>query len=158
MVGMWGQGVSWEGGATPLTARSLAWGANLDPDRVGLALASPLKSEPSRNQGERGVGGGLRASGPGGWVVGVRVEALTPAWLGLPWQGRKLPPQPWASPTSPNKGPARRGRVCSGWRLVGGRKRSFKAVSPFVTPSSVPPPAPGCIPEPEGVLPWEKSA
>lgn len=43
-----------------------------------------------------------------------------------------------------------------GWGVD--RKQNFKAVSPFVTPSRPYPHAPSCIPEPEGVLPQEKSA
>lgn len=48
-----------------------------------------------------------------------------------------------------------------GWGGGGGgagRKQNFKAASPFVTPSRPRPHTPGCIPEPEGVLPREKSA
>lgn len=96
--------------------------------------------------------------------LGWKLQPL-PDW-DCPRQRRKLHWRPRTAPSAPNKSPAPEERAClfspGAGRAEGvgveDRKQNFKAVSPFVTPSRPHPHAPSCIPEPEGVLPWEKSA
>lgn len=85
------------------------------------------------------------------------MEAAAPSELGLQSSHFSFRGGIAGPASTPTKAGGRRGPVCSapGW---GSRKQNFKAVSPFVTPSQPHPHTPGCIPEPEGILPWEKSA
>lgn len=90
------------------------------------------------------------ASGSWAWRIGGWGGSRHPSPGGGRFSGGEA-----GSIHSPQRGGAGVSAQLGGWR---GRKQNFKAASPFVTPSRPHPHAPGCIPEPEGVLPREKSA